>query len=655
VERLETLVLRMHPAVSAHAPPGERTRVLRRADTGHYAEITEEVWHVLERANGQRTLAELATCILDEPGTSLRNLTEKVAELRAKGILLPPVPVTARRTFRGTWSLGWCPALPETLRGQSAVAMWAALAVAAVGMAALPASPLTAPSRITGVTMAACWLGVALALSTRALAGWLALAVLGTRPWKVGVAFTWWVVHLHADTRDARAGGRRGVLAVALAEAAACAVLAAAGKAWSWHHPGDLDALTGLTWGLGAYLWWLLRPWGRGRVAQVARAFTGNRRINADATAYLARRMLPRLASGAPFFPGELTILALALAVPAWAYVGLRGVVDTLHAGLLPALAALLSSGASAHAEAAGTLVLLATLVVVATMGPVALLLAWLRRTWRAHRTAHRRPVEDDEVGDVVAALGSHALLASLPRASLASLARASAVVDIHAGARAVGLGRGLEQTCVVARGRLRVLRERETGRLVPVGWRLAGDGMGEETWLGQESDPVVVEAWGPVRLVVVPRVALQGMPGETWAGCVRHAGWARALQRTPLWAGLGLSHVGRFLRQVTVRTLQPGEVLWRAGDVGQHAALVDRGEVVLERAGQPPQVASPGRLLGAHGLLAPAPRAETAVAVTQVEVVELTRPGFLEALAATPFPGLSEESPGVGEGDGAP
>ena len=94
-------------------------------------------------------------------------------------------------------------------------------------------------------------------------------------------------------------------------------------------------------------------------------------------------------------------------------------------------------------------------------------------------------------------------------------------------------------------------------------------------------------------------------------------------------------------------RQVPPGQPLWREGEAGGFAAFVVSGRVELNKRtefeGNPLIVGlfSGGALIGELALLGDAPRAETALALDQVDLILLTRQSYTRLLAERPLLGV--------------
>jgi CRP-like cAMP-binding protein len=84
---------------------------------------------------------------------------------------------------------------------------------------------------------------------------------------------------------------------------------------------------------------------------------------------------------------------------------------------------------------------------------------------------------------------------------------------------------------------------------------------------------------------------------------------------------------------------IEPGQVLFTAGEIADGAYVVQRGSLVLKsgRASESDIVAGPGTLLGESALLAETKRAATATAGEGTSVLRISRTMFLKMLESNP------------------
>ncbi|HMK71338.1 MAG TPA: cyclic nucleotide-binding domain-containing protein [Xanthobacteraceae bacterium] len=110
-------------------------------------------------------------------------------------------------------------------------------------------------------------------------------------------------------------------------------------------------------------------------------------------------------------------------------------------------------------------------------------------------------------------------------------------------------------------------------------------------------------------------------------------------LDRIPFLRRLGTGALRILAIGVESYDLQPGQVLFAAGEPADGAYIIQRGFFNLkpERAGEPELVAGPGTLLGESALLAETRRPATATARESATVMRISRSMFLRMLEGYP------------------
>jgi CRP-like cAMP-binding protein len=110
-------------------------------------------------------------------------------------------------------------------------------------------------------------------------------------------------------------------------------------------------------------------------------------------------------------------------------------------------------------------------------------------------------------------------------------------------------------------------------------------------------------------------------------------------LEQVPILRRLGDGALRSLAIVAEPRSLQPGEILFTAGEAADGAFIVQRGALTLKapRAGEAEIVAEPGTLLGEAALLAETKRPATATARGNCTVLRLSRAMFLKILDSYP------------------
>lgn len=108
-------------------------------------------------------------------------------------------------------------------------------------------------------------------------------------------------------------------------------------------------------------------------------------------------------------------------------------------------------------------------------------------------------------------------------------------------------------------------------------------------------------------------------------------------LARVPALGRLGDGALRSLAIAAEAYSVQPGEVLFAAGDAADGALIVQQGTVSLKPERGDEVLAGPGTLLGESALLAETKRAATATASEACTVLRLSRATFLKVLDSYP------------------
>ncbi|MFL5779002.1 MAG: MFS transporter [Chloroflexota bacterium] len=251
--------------------------------------------------------------------------------------------------------------------------------------------------------------------------------------------------------------------------------------------------------------------------------------------------------------------------------------------------------------------------------------------------------------------VGGAALTGALMRRERLATAYVSAAFVFAGSVAAIGLGPGaiLIVGCVVAAG---------------VGWafvyveavtlaqRLAGDDVMSRVFGIMESSMMASQSLGalivPVLIVLIGDLATIVACGLGFALVVAVAGptliladrvlpgrsrQLRALRNVPMFGPLSAPVLDRLATASVSITVEAGERIITAGEVGDRFYLIAQGEVqVVPTAGAPRRLAA-GDSFGEIALLRDVPRTATVTAVAPTELLALDRGPFLEALTGQP------------------
>ncbi|MEW5847797.1 MAG: cyclic nucleotide-binding domain-containing protein [Myxococcota bacterium] len=628
MERVEELVLRVAPDVTAHPMPGGQV-LLRRPSAGEYERLPETTWRALSRLDGRRPLREVAQDLLESgAGPGLRELLDAVQRLRRHGMLEPASPGARRR--RGPLALVVrVPLAAQPGRSINVVTWWLLAAPAlAAALATLALSPAHAGP---GTFLLPAVLTLSLVWSAQSLLSTVVLSLAGIRPFGVGVAFSLGIPHLWIDARDVVAAGpgTRASLSLAYVLVAALAVLLT-------HQAGGVPA--GVLTATTLALWWELRPFGRSSLAELARAVSGSEDVWHDARAYLRRHLLRRMVQGGVPAPGEAAWLGLALVYPLWIYGGLALLGAALHGGLIPALLSVLSSEGTERAEGAVVLGLMALAVLFALGGPLLALGTWLGNHLRERRSASVVPRSEQDPRHLIPTLSATPLFATLPEAAIQQMATQSTVRDFPKGALVVRQGEEGQEFFIIQSGRLAVLHEHESGRREQLTELTAPDAFGEMALLSEGRRRATVQALEKSRLLVLSREGFWAGIAASGLEPAQVSQWlqlAQRLRKSPLFQGMSSQDLGRLLRRARPRPLRAGEVLMREGEPGEHFYVVVRGALKVTSGDRALARLGPGEFAGEVALVSQKPRNATVTADEETLVLELGREDFFTALAA--------------------
>jgi CRP-like cAMP-binding protein len=102
-----------------------------------------------------------------------------------------------------------------------------------------------------------------------------------------------------------------------------------------------------------------------------------------------------------------------------------------------------------------------------------------------------------------------------------------------------------------------------------------------------------------------------------------------RALQNTPLFAGLPMETLDALISEIEIVSLASGELLFREGDAGDALFVISEGEISIASEG-PPRVEmsrlGPGAFFGEVSLVTDQPRTATVTAIAPTELLRVDR-----------------------------
>ncbi len=108
-------------------------------------------------------------------------------------------------------------------------------------------------------------------------------------------------------------------------------------------------------------------------------------------------------------------------------------------------------------------------------------------------------------------------------------------------------------------------------------------------------------------------------------------------LERLPILRALGGGALRSLAIAAEIRSVQPGEVLFTAGEAADAAYIIERGSITLKPEYGAEVVAGPGTLLGEAALFAETRRPATAIARESATTMRIPRTTFLKVLDSYP------------------
>jgi hypothetical protein len=151
---------------------------------------------------------------------------------------------------------------------------------------------------------------------------------------------------------------------------------------------------------------------------------------------------------------------------------------------------------------------------------------------------------------------------------------------------------------------------------------------------------PILVEQLGIEGALIATGLVLPILAIVTWPG-VRNADRAvvvdtarlNRIRADPLFAPLSMAVVEQLSDQLVPVAFAAGEELIREGDPGDRYYMLERGRVLVSKAGQPMREQGPGESVGEIALLYDVPRTASVRALEPVDALTLSRDNFLGTL----------------------
>lgn len=247
-------------------------------------------------------------------------------------------------------------------------------------------------------------------------------------------------------------------------------------------------------------------------------------------------------------------------------------------------------------------------------------------------------PPRPEVAEQFTSALAHLPLFESLSPEALAGLPGAIQQHSYGEGAAILRQGERGEQLCWLAEGHVRVWVEDGAGLPCEVARLGPGAFFGETALLDQrQRRTATVMAEGPVQVISLARhvfAELQAALGQQADRMGEHLRTAAALRSHPLFQGLDAQGLGDLLKAAEVVRAEPGQVVVRQGEPGEHLFVVREGLIAVERDGRTLARLQPGAWFGELVLLGSQVRTATVTALQPCVLVRLPRHALDDAMA---------------------
>lgn len=657
---LEGAKPKLRPGVTLHAHP-EGGGVVRDWERGEYLELDPDDFFVAARLDGGHALAEVNRQLFARSGElRISSLIHLLARLELHRLIEPlsvPLETEPERTnpaeklLKKAVGVNLSRRARAPSRGGGPGLPWAPMAVTALVALVLLGVPGAGAGRAlqlhgSHALGVALFLGaLGLALSLRHLAGALVLRSYGARAWRAGLGLVLLIPHVWIDARDVAVGGRRGRLQLAAARVTVSLLLAGLSK-WALVsfegsavrivHDAFLCVLLATTFPL--------LPGGDVRVLLGALERPENR------WARLRRRLHDHLTTTVTRNPlrNDPLLGFLLLALPVWGYLAYAGMAELVRDNLLVMAADLLSEGHPAvKGLVLGMLGVAAFTAGLAAAVPVYEVLRAATRLvpgWQRHiHTRRVAPVR----AETWQALGDIALFNHLEESALRELAERVQIEAYAPGDRIFAQGDPGDRFYSIRCGQVEILFRDDQGFNKSVAVLGPGDSFGEIALLEGKPRTASVRALATTELFALSREpfdAFIGRLGLAGAEVTEFLRLSQFLRGIKLFRNLGPSETVRILQRATRRPVAPGEIIVQEGDEGNDFFLIRRGVFAVTVRGAEAARLKPGEYFGEIALLMRTRRTARVHAVTEGELLVLSREQFYDTVAANFQLGLGLE-----------
>jgi CRP-like cAMP-binding protein len=112
-------------------------------------------------------------------------------------------------------------------------------------------------------------------------------------------------------------------------------------------------------------------------------------------------------------------------------------------------------------------------------------------------------------------------------------------------------------------------------------------------------------------------------------------------LKNVPLISGIESSKLEILAFASEVRSFHPGQIVFKQGELGNEAYVIESGEVEVITEGSQGEIAiatvGPNQIIGEIAILVDVPRTATVVAMTELAVLAITKEAFYRMVTAYP------------------
>jgi CRP-like cAMP-binding protein len=492
--------------------------------------------------------------------------------------------------------------------------------------------------------------GLAIALSLRQVISLWVLRSFGARPWKMGLGVTFLIPHFYLDERDVAIAGRKGRMTLAAFRLAVPAVLLGAANLLMAREANQAVYLLHDSWALAL----LVASCPFLPVSDFRRLMTAlmpAEHIWERSRSYLFERLIKQAATFKETFRRDPVTIVSALAYPVWCYAALLSVGALLRDNTLPLVLDLLSSGEEPALQI-GIGLLLAFIAFTAGL-LIAIPVYGLLQAATHFVPGWHRQVSNQKRhhvlsgGDTWKELGQVALFAHLEESALKELAEKLQLEVFHAADRIFSQNDAGDRFYSIRQGQVEILRKDETGFNKSLAVLGPGQSFGEIALLEGGARTATVRAISHVECFSLHRdafkefIAKLGLQGAEITEFLRLSQFLRGIK---LFQNLGPAETVRILQRAQRRMVSAGTRIISEGDEGNEFFLIRQGQYSVTVHGNEVARLKTGEYFGEIALLMNTKRTAKVTALTDGELLVMTRQHFYDTVASNFQLGLGLE-----------